>query len=172
MADSKHSKHKDVLNQLKGLAASGIIAQKSTGMVYLDIDDDFIMKSLEVLRPIGYIKPTFLHLPSAPILIDNMLWFREEVPYFKSYHIGAHIVIAEDHEMKENGGEMSHIGERVHFELVEAEISYPEDREGGVEALYKMRVQSGGLERLRRDLTGLETPLRGFFILLAIRIYG
>ena len=149
MADSKHSKHKDVLNQLKGLAASGIIAQKSTGIVYLDIDDDFIMKSLEVLRPLGYIKPTFLH-----------------------HHIGAHIVIAEDHEMKENGGEMSHIGERVHFELVNGEISYPEDREGGVEALYKMRVQSGGLERLRRDLTGLETPLGGFFILLAIRIYG
>ena len=39
-----------------------------------------------------------------------------------------------------------------------------------MEARFKIRVQSPELDRIRRDLTGLQSPLgSGFFILLAVR---
>ena len=79
MTDPKHSKAGEVFNQLKGLPTSGIIAQKSTGLVYLHIDDHFILKALEVLQTDSYI---ILYFPPTPILVDNMILFMEVVPHF------------------------------------------------------------------------------------------
>ena len=116
---------------------------------------DFIFKALEVLRPFGYIRPAFFVFPPAPI--------------------GAHIKIvtkreAEDYEVRAEMRDIPHIGQRVNFQLVKAYVSYPRVRQYGVEARYKIRVESPELDRIRKDLTGLQSPLgSGFFILLAVR---
>ena len=164
MAHPENPKAEDVLNQIRDLPRSGIVAQDSTGMIYLDIDDDYIFKALEVLRPFGYIRPAFFVFPPTPI--------------------GAHIKIvtkreAEDYELGAEKRDIPHIGQRVDFELVKAYVSYPRVRQYGVEARFKIRVQSPELDRIRRDLeldrirrdlTGLQSPLgSGFFILLAVR---
>ena len=155
MAHPENPKAEDVLNQIRDLPRSGIVAQDSTGMIYLDIDDDYIFKALEVLRPFGYIRPAFFVFPPTPI--------------------GAHIKIvtkreAEDYELGAEKRDIPHIGQRVDFELVKAYVSYPRIRQYGVEARFKIRVQSPELDRIRRDLTGLQSPLgSGFFILLAVR---
>ena len=94
MTDPKHSKAEEVFNQLKGLPTSGIIAQKSTGLVYLDIDDDFILKGLEVLQTDSYI---ILPPYSNP---DRQYDFGHgSSPSF------CNVVIAEDYEMKDEGRE-------------------------------------------------------------------
>ena len=155
MDHPKNPKADDVMNQIGDLPRSGIVAQDSTGMIYLDIDDDYIFKALEVLRPFGYIRPAFFVFPPTPI--------------------GAHIKIvtkreAEDYELGAEKRDIPHIGQRVDFELVKAYVSYPRVRQYGVEARFKIRVQSPELDRIRRDLTGLQSPLgSGFFILLAVR---
>ena len=155
MAHPKNPKAEDVMNQIGDLPKSGVVAQDSTGMIYLDIDDDYIFKALEVLRPFGYIRPAFFVFPPTPI--------------------GAHIKIvtkreAEDYELGAEKRDIPHVGQRVDFELVKAYVSYPRIRQYGVEARFKIRVQSPELDRIRRDLTGLQSPLgSGFFILLAVR---
>ena len=155
MDHPKNPKADEVMYQIGDLPRSGIVAQDSTGMIYLDIDDDYIFKALEVLRPFGYIRPAFFVFPPTPI--------------------GAHIKIvtkreAEDYELGAEKRDIPHIGQRVDFELVKAYVSYPRVRQYGVEARFKIRVQSPELDRIRRDLTGLQSPLgSGFFILLAVR---
>ena len=155
MAHPENPNTEDVLNNMRDLPRSGTVAQDSTGMIYLDIDDDYIFKALEVLRPFGYIRPAFFVFPPTPI--------------------GAHIKIvtkreAEDYELGAEKRDIPHIGQRVDFELVKAYVSYPRVRQYGVEARFKIRVQSPELDRIRRDLTGLQSPLGcGFFILLAVR---
>ena len=145
----------DVLNNMRDLPRSGTVAQDSTGMIYLDIDDEFIFRALEVLQPFGYIRPAFFVFPPAPI--------------------GAHIEIvtkreAEDYELWAGKREISHIGKRVEFQLVKAYVSYPRIGQYGVEARYKIRVESEELDMIRKDLTGKKTRLgSGFFILLAVR---
>ena len=59
MAPPNNPEAEDVMNQIGDLPRTGVVAQDSTGMIYLDIDDDFIFKALEVLRPFGYIRPAF-----------------------------------------------------------------------------------------------------------------
>ena len=155
MAPPNNPEAEDVMNQIGDLPRTGVVAQDSTGMIYLDIDDDFIFKALEVLRPFGYIRPAFFVFPPAPI--------------------GAHIKIvtkreAEDYEVRAEMRDIPHIGQRVNFQLVKAYVSYPRVRQYGVEARYKIRVESPELDRIRKDLTGLQSPLgSGFFILLAVR---
>ena len=155
MAPPNNPEAEDVMNQIGDLPRTGVVAQDSTGMIYLDIDDDFIFKALEVLRPFGYIRPAFFVFPPAPI--------------------GAHIKIvtkreAEDYEVRAEMRDIPHIGQRVNFQLVKAYVSYPRVRQYGVEARYKIRVESPELDRIRKELTGLQSPLgSGFFILLAVR---
>ena len=55
----KNPKPEVVLKHLEDVPKMGIVDQTSTGMIYLDIDDDFIWKALEVLRPFGYVYPWF-----------------------------------------------------------------------------------------------------------------
>ena len=55
----KNPKPEVVLKHLEDVPKMGIVDQTSTGMIYLDIDDDFIWKALEVLRPFWYVYPWF-----------------------------------------------------------------------------------------------------------------
>lgn len=50
--------------------------------------------------------------------------------------------------MNYEGRELSRIGEKTNLGLAYAEIFHPEDRQGEVEATYKMGVQSDELDRL------------------------
>ena len=145
-----------ILNHLKDLPQSGILSQATDGTIYLDIADDWIFKSLEVLTKFGYKRPEFFVFPPAPI--------------------GSHIKVitrreAEDHELV--GGhfvpDIPEIGQEFQFEVVSAYPSYPRTSSYGVESRYKLKIESPELERIRRDLTGLAKPPAGFFICVGVR---
>ena len=36
-------------------------------MIYLDLDDDWVFKALEVLKDYGYIRPPFFVFPPTPV---------------------------------------------------------------------------------------------------------
>ena len=150
---------KAVLDSVKDLPTNGTVAQDDeNGMVYLNLDDDWIFHSLKVLRDSGFIRPPFFSYPPFPV--------------------GAHIKIvtqreAGDYELfgekKEKVREF--LGKTVDFEVVKAHVSYPRIKKYGVEAKYKIRVKSSELSKIRKELTGLSTgPNNGHFVILvAIR---
>ena len=118
LAWSENPRPSLVLNHLKDLPKSGTLSQTTDGMIYLDIADDWIFKSLEVLTTFGYKRPmwnVFVH-PPAPV--------------------GSHIKVitrreAEDYEL--GGGhsapDIPEIGQECEFEVVSAYPSYPRKRE-------------------------------------------
>merc|ERR1711936_535524 len=56
----------DVIEAVKDLPTSGVLAQDGyTGMVYLDLEDDWVFKALEVLEDFGYISPPFFGFPGS-----------------------------------------------------------------------------------------------------------
>ena len=154
MIHPKSPSAEEVLDSLEGLPTSGTIAVTKNGLVYLDIDDDWIFRALAVLEPFGYIRPPFFVYPPYPV--------------------GAHIKIvtkreAEDYELfGEKGTDVSHlIGQTVDFEVVTAHVSYPRIQKYGVEARYKIRVKSPELSKIRKELTGLSRgPKNGHFVIL------
>ena len=150
---------KAVLDSVKDLPTNGTVAQDDeNGMVYLNLDDDWIFHSLKVLRDSGFIRPPFFSYPPFPV--------------------GAHIKIvtqreAGDYELfgekKEKVREF--LGKTVDFEVVKAHVSYPRIKKYGVEAKYKIRVKSSELSKIRKELTGLSTGPndRHFVILVGLR---
>ena len=150
MIHPKTPKSPDVLDAVKNLPTSGTVAQDN-GMLYLDLDNDWIFNSLAVLQPFGYILPPFFVYPPHPI--------------------GAHVKIltkteAEDYELCEK--DVSHlIGKTVAFDVVKSYVSYPVKRSYGVEATYKIKIESPELSQIRKELTGLTTgPDNGNFVIL------
>ena len=122
-------------------------------MLFLNLDDNWIYNALEKggLKECGYIRPPFFVYPPYPI--------------------GAHIKIitkreAEDHDLF--GRDLSHlIGKTVDFEVVSAHVSYPRIKKYGIEARYKIRIESSELSEIRKELTGLRTgPNNGHFVIL------
>ena len=94
----------------------------------------------------------------------------------RSHCIGAHIEIAEDYELGAGKKEIPHLGQKVDFQILKNSSGYYYENSisiskyGQIEARFKIRVESAELDRIRKDLTGLETPLgSGFFITLAVR---
>ena len=150
MKHLKSPSAEDVLNSVKDLPTNGTLTQdRENGMLYLDLDNDWIFNALSVLHDYGYIRPPFFVFPPFPV--------------------GAHIKIvtkreAEDYELKD----VSHlIGKTVDFEVVTAHVSYPRIKKYGVEARYKIRVKSPELSKIRKELTGLSTgPNNGHFVIL------
>ena len=145
----------EVLDSIKNLPTNGTVDQDAeNGLLYLDLDDNWIFNALTVLRNYGYTRPPFFVYPPFPV--------------------GAHIKIvtkreAEDYRLfgkKEE--EVSHlIGTTVDFEVVKAHVSYPRIRKYGVEARYKIRVKSAELSKIRKELTGLSSgPNNGHFVIL------
>ena len=139
-----------VIDAVSNLPTSGQIAQDTeTGLLYLNIDDAWIFNPLDVLRDYGYMRPPFFIYPPVPV--------------------GAHIKIvtkreAEDYEL----GDVSHlIGKTVDFEVVSAHVSYPRIKKYGIEARYKIRIESSELSEIRKELTGLSRgPNNGHFVIL------
>ena len=145
----------EVLDSIKNLPTNGTVDQDAeNGLLYLDLDDNWIFNALTVLRNYGYTRPPFFVYPPFPV--------------------GAHIKIvtkreAEDYRLfgkKEE--EVSHlIGTTVDFEVVKAHMSYPRIKKYDIEARYKIRVASPELSRIRKELTGLGTgPNNEHFVIL------
>ena len=152
MKHQKNPKSQQVENAVSTLPCQGVIEQDSeNGMLYLDLDDDWIYNALEKggLKDCGYIRPPFFVYPPYPV--------------------GAHIKIvtkreSEDYEL----GDVSHlIGKTVDFEIVSAHVSYPRIKKYGIEARYKIRIESSELSEIRKELTGLSRgPNNGHFVIL------
>ena len=116
----------DVLDAVKDLSTRGILAQDGySGMLYLDLEDAWVFKALEVLKDYGYISPPFFVFPPVPL--------------------GAHIRIiteneAIDHELvteREGKKEIPGLGKTVNFKVVEAFSHHPELRTYGIESRYQ-----------------------------------
>ena len=155
MNGRKTPSSKEVLDAVKDLPTCGTVAQnQQNGMLYLDLNDDWIFNALTVLKDSGYIRPPFFIYPPFPV--------------------GAHIKIvtkreAEDYELfGEKERDVSNlIGKTVDFEVIKAHVSYPRIKKYGIEARYKIRVKSPELSRIRKELTGLSTgPNNGHFVIL------
>ena len=103
------------------------------------MDNDWIFNALDVLRDYNYMRPPFFRYPPVPV--------------------GAHIKIvtkreAEDYEL----GDVSHlIGKTVDFQVVSAHVSYPRIKKYGIEARYKIRIESPELSEIRRGEALLKT---------------
>merc|ERR1712048_428871 len=156
MKHPKSPSAKAVLDTVKDLPTNGTLARDDkNGMVYLDLDNDWIFNAFTVLHDSGYIRPPFFCYP--PFLV------------------GAHVKIVTKREAKdyELSGEKKGkyvrdlIGKTVDFEVVTAHVSYPRIRKYGVEARYKIRVKSPELSKIRKELTGLSSgPNNGHFVIL------
>ena len=156
MKHPKSPSAKAVLDTVKDLPTNGTLARNDkNGMVYLDLDNDWIFNALTVLHDSGYIRPPFFCYPPFPV--------------------GAHIKIvtkreAADYELfEEKKGKYVRdlIGKTVDFEVVKAHVSYPRIKKYDIEARYKIRVASPELSRIRKELTGLSTgPNNGHFVIL------
>ena len=140
-------KSKKVLRSVRDLPTSGYLSQSSTGVIYLELDDGYISKPLEVLRPYGYTRPP--PPTGARITIVNQ---RE----------------AEDNELQVGGLDIE-LGQKVDFKIVKAFNSYQRPRQQGTEAMYKLKVRSSQLGRIRKRLTGRRKPRGGFFITVGVK---
>ena len=150
---------KMVLEAVKDLPTSGILAQDGySGMLFLDLDDEWIFKALPVIKDYGYISPPFFVFPPVPL--------------------GAHIRIITENEaidyelVTERVGkkEIPGLGKTVNFKVVEAFSHHPELRTYGIESRYWIRVESEELDKIRMDLTGLPRPELGFCINVGVRL--
>jgi len=155
MIHPKTPKSPEVLDAVKNLPTSGTLAQdRQNGMLYLDLDNDWIFNVLAVLQPFGYISPPFFVYPPHPL--------------------GAHVKIvtkteAEDYELfgKKENHVSDLIGKTVAFDVVKSYVSHPTKRSYGVEATYKIKIESPELSQIRKELTGLTTgPDNGNFVIL------
>ena len=150
MIHPKTPKSPEVLEAVKNLTTSGTVAQDN-GMLYLDLDNDWIFNCLTVLKHFGYILPPFFVYPPHPL--------------------GAHVIIvtkteAEDYELCEK--DVSDlIGKTVAFDVVKSYVSHPTKRSYGAEAIYKIKIESAELSQIRKELTGLSSgPDNGNFVIL------
>merc|ERR1712159_85461 len=91
---------KKVIKHLKDLPKKGILRKHPDGMIYLDLDDEWVFKALEVLGDYGYIRPPFFVFPPTPV--------------------GAHIKIitereAIDYELTHSDIDIPHLGDEFGF---------------------------------------------------------
>ena len=149
----KNPNNQEVLQAVKNLDTRGTLTEDKNGMVYLNLDNDWIHKALTVLHDYGFVRPPFFVYPPVPL--------------------GAHIKIvtraeAEKYEVFRERDNIGHLlGKTVNFEVVTAHVSYPRIKKYGIEARYKIRVKSPELSEIRQELTGLRTgPNNGHFVIL------
>ena len=155
MSARKNPNSKNVLKNLEDLPRVGILSQSNEGMIYLDLDDEWVFKALEVLKDYGYIRPPFFVFPPTPV--------------------GAHIKIitereAIDYELTHSDVEIPRLGEEFGFKVKKAFVSRPRTRKYGIDTRYVIRVEiNSDLMKIRRDLTGKRTPVgNGFNIIVSV----
>ena len=149
----KNPNAKRVLENLKDLPRVGILSQSNEGMIYLDLDDEWIFKALEVLKDYDYIRPPFFEFPQTPV--------------------GAHIKIvtkreAEDYELTHL--DLPQLGKEFGFKIKKAFVSRPKVGKHGIDTRYVIRVEiNSELVKIRKALTGkITAPNNGFEIIVGI----
>ena len=154
----KNPDAKRVLENLKDLPRTGILSKSIEGMIYLDLDDEWIFKALEVLKDYDYTRPPFFKYPPTPV--------------------GAHIKIVTKREAEDNDIENSQnfsdftelLGKSFGFKIKKAFVSHPKVDNDGIDTRYVIRVEiNSELVKIRKDLTGkITAPNNGFEIIVGI----
>ena len=141
---------KEVKAAMKHLPKEGWVAQNPSGMVFIDLDDDWIFSIQKLLAQYGYEVP----------------------PYFYPPHpVGAHVTLVTSDEAKKYGlmgGEVD-IGRKVKFSVTRCRVSFPRNRGYGLEARFKVWVRGQELNRIRKRVVGLVKPRSGFYIVVGSR---
>ena len=158
MSRPETCKPEEVYERVKDLPKTGILRQNSDGAIFVDIDDEWIFKALDVLKHYGFIRPPFFVFPPTPI--------------------GAHITVinkkeAERKQIFELWDDIDELGKKIKFEIVRCFVSYPRievSEKYGIEANYKIRIESPQLDTIRRNLINRAPPQSGYFILVGVRI--
>ena len=158
MSRPETCKPEEVYERVKDLPKTGILRQNSDGAIFVDIDDEWIFKALDVLKHYGFIRPPFFVFPPTPI--------------------GAHITViqkkeAERKQIFELRDDIDELGKKIKFEIVRCFVSYPRievSEKYGIEANYKIRIESPQLDTIRRNLINRAPPQSGYFILVTDEI--
>merc|ERR1712126_294419 len=126
---------KEIFALLNGLPCEGKLSQNPSGMVFLDLDDDWIYLVSDLLKEHGYELP----------------------PYFYPPHpVGAHITLVtaqEAKDAKKSQGEIK-VGKTLKFRVTKAGVSFPRKESYGLEARFKVWVSGDSLESVRRNVCG------------------
>ena len=141
---------KEVKKALKHLPREGWVAQNPSGMVFIDLDDDWIFSIQNLLAEYGYEVPPYFYPPQP---------------------VGAHITLVTSDEAKKKGlmgGEVE-VGQRVKFRVSKCHVSFPRNRSYGLEARFKVRVNGKELDRIRKRMVGKVVPRGGFYIVVGVR---
>ena len=146
----KNPDAKRVLENLKDLPRTGILRKSIEGRIYLDLDDEWIFKALEVLKDYDYTRPP----------------------------VGAHIKIVTKREAEDNEIENSQnfsdftelLGKSFEFKIKKAFVSHPKVDNDGIDTRYVIRVEiNSELVKIRKALTGkITAPKNGFEIIVGI----
>ena len=135
----------DVLKSVRDLPTSGILTQDDySGMLYFNLDNSWIYKSMKVLEDYGYIKPLGAHI--------RIVSEREAVD---------HELISESKGRKK----IPWLGKTVDFKVIDAFPYHPLIRYYGIESRYIIRI-----DLIRMALTGLPPTDIGFCINIGIRM--
>jgi len=139
----------EALAMLQDLPREGRIGQQPSGMVFLDLDDAWIYNLASLLSQYGYELP----------------------PYFYPPHpVGAHITIVTTEEARDAQSPIQvEVGRRVEFKVSKARVSFPRKESYGLEARFKVWVESEELEALRRAAIHRAPPRGGFYIVVGVR---
>lgn len=125
----------------KTLPMQGPLRKTSENFVYVKVDNEYILKSLDFLKD------------------------AEAPAYFGQGSVGAHITVIDTEEAKKKRLVLPAIGTLVSFEIVELT---KEDitTENGTKRVYRIRVRSSELEKIRQN-NGF--PSKDFHITVAIQ---
>ena len=145
---------REVKEALRHLPREGWVSQNPSGMVFLDLDDDWIFSVQNLLAEYGYEVP----------------------PYFYPPHpVGAHITLVSTDEVKKyeknygmNVGVVD-LGRKIKFSIRRCGVSFPRNRSYGLEARFKVWVKGEELKRIRRRVTGQLMPKGGFYVVVGVR---
>ena len=145
-------KGKDLAMALKHLPRSGWLEQAPQGMVYVDLDDNWILAVRELLNEYGYdVSPLFF-------------------PTQRGDPSGAHIVLVSSQEAKQHGllGGDVEAGKKVNFSVRRCGLSKPRRWNSGTQAMIKVWVKGKELETIRKRLVGKKAK-GGFYIVVGVR---
>ena len=140
--DNAESVEDDLNVAFKSLSKSGRVKKENTGFTFLDVEDNFIWKGVEVIKKFGFREP----------------------PYFGEGLVGAHISLMDAKEGKEIDAE-DILDMEVIFDITSYAIVKPY---GGEKEYFVAKVKAKKLEKIRED-KGLEKIRHSFHITLGIR---
>lgn len=132
---------------LENLPQSGTLYQDEKGFVYLDLDDNYILKLNSFIETQGFKIP----------------------PYFGDDMHGAHITVitAQESEKYDLIGDIVEIGQKYHFLCTGCKEVHP-PKWPDVDAVYVITIKAPTLAKLRKQY-GLKPPQFDFHITIGVK---